>query len=56
MTFISHEEEMRRDLTEGENHVYLGEEESDMRPRFAALGLATDFMDKVTWRRSRARE
>jgi hypothetical protein len=43
-------------VTGSENRVYLGEEESDMCPRFAALRLATDFMDKVTWRRSRTRE
>lgn len=36
--------------------MYLGEEESDMPPEFAPLGLAAEFMGKVTWRSSRARE
>ena len=43
-------------MTGSENSVYLGEEESDVPPRIAALGLATEFMDKVTWRRSGVRE
>lgn len=47
-------------MTGSENWVDLGEEESDMPPSFAAsvsraLGLITEFMNKVTRRRSRVK-
>lgn len=43
-------------MSGSENYMDLGEEESDMPPRFAAsvsraLGLITEFTDKVTWGR-----